>query len=104
MNKSTLSCLGAFRLIVLTVTEMVKYVRISIGLFFRTSAENLGICMSPQISFHAFSQLKKNRTNQTPALQLAEAYENFTKLIIMGDETWVSRYYVETKQQSSQWK
>ncbi|GFV80251.1 histone-lysine n-methyltransferase setmar-like protein [Trichonephila clavipes] len=37
-------------------------------------------------------------------LEMINSDENFPKKIITGDETWVSGYDPETKQQSSQWK
>jgi len=40
----------------------------------------------------------------TNMMQEAESDENFMGQIITGDETWVYRYDLETRRQSSQWK
>ena len=47
---------------------------------------------------------KENRVEiSQELLDNADGNENFLKNIIIGDETWVYGYDVETKMQSSQW-
>jgi len=47
---------------------------------------------------------KENRVEiSQELLATANGNEEFLKNIITGDETWVYRYDVETKVQSSQW-
>ena len=47
---------------------------------------------------------KQNRVDMSQELlERANDDDNFLKNIIIGDETWVYRYDVKTKVQSSQW-
>jgi len=63
MGKSTLLCVGTFRLIILTVRKIVEQS------FFGILTENLDKYMSPHYSFHVFAQLKrKEGQEQTLAL------------------------------------
>ena len=57
--------------------------------------------------FHEFLWLNMMKTSWTfcsHLLQEAKMYENFVKLIIVGDKMWVCVYKADTKQRSPRWK
>ena len=72
----------------LTVREVEEEVGISKTTYRELITENLGI--------HRVYVNKE-------LVYRANAYENFLKNIVTGDETWVYGYDVETKAHSSQW-
>jgi len=72
----------------LTVREVEEEVGISKTTYRELITENLGI--------HRVYVNKE-------LVDRANAYENFLKNIVTGDETWVYGYDVETKAHSSQW-
>jgi len=90
----------------LTIREVTDEVGISIGSSHRIFTEKLQMCrVSAKFVPHLLADDQKEKHVEISQEMLASANgnEKFLKNIITGDETWVYRYDVETKMQSSQW-
>jgi len=90
----------------MTVREVVKEVGICKSSCHLILTDKLKMCrvaakFVPRLLTDA---QKKNRVTISQELfDHSNADENFLKIVITGDETWVYGYNVETKVQSSQW-
>jgi histone-lysine N-methyltransferase SETMAR len=90
----------------LTVWEVAEECDISLGSFHNILTEKLGMhrVAAKFVPCLLTDEQKEQRvTISQELLDQANSDENFLKNIVMGDETWVYGYDVETKAQSSQW-
>lgn len=84
---------------------MVGDDRICVESYFTISIANLCMQYILKNSFHEFLWLNMMRTSLTlwsDLLQETKMYENFMKLIIVGNEMWVCVYKADIKQRSPQ--
>jgi AraC-like DNA-binding protein len=88
----------------LTVREVAEEVSISKTMCHEILTENLGMhrFAAKFVSHLLTDDQKQNRVDMSQELLHRANGDNFSKNIITGD-TWVYRYDVETKVESSQW-
>jgi len=89
----------------LTVREVAEEVSISKTVCHEILTENLGMhrIKAKFVPRLLTDDQKQNRVDASQELLDRANDDNFLKNIIIGDETWVYGYDVETKVQSSQW-
>jgi hypothetical protein len=91
----------------ITIRELSDKLGLSFGLVQPILTEDLGMKRVFAKSVPKLPKVKQKETCLAIArdlLQYADQDTNFMKTIITSDESWVCRYDLETKAQTSRWK